>query len=179
MRTNKNQASLFLTLFLTAVSALTGCGYTREAAMPAGIKTIYVATTQNKIPIDQVYTYQPGLEILISNSLVKRFKQDGNLEVVGSPEEADAVLETDLVSYAQEGLRFNSLETVEEYRLLMRVDFRLVNAKTDKIIFEEKEFSGDADYFVSDVRSIGREEASNRAAERLARNVVDRIVEDW
>ena len=40
-------------------------------------------------------------------------------------------------------------------------------------------FSGDAEYFVSDVRSVGREDASLRAVDRLARNIVDRIVEDW
>lgn len=175
MRNFKPVSFLFLMLFVLNAA---GCGYTRQSTIPEGIQTIYVQTVQNKIPVNRIYAYQPGLEMLISNSLVKRFKQDGNLEVVPK-DEADAILETDLVGYEQEGLRFNSLETVEEYRLLMKVDIRLVNAKTGKIILEEKEFSGDAEYFVSEVRSLGREEASKRAAERLARNVVDRIVEDW
>ncbi len=173
----KLKAAWFLFLAIFVLNAA-GCGYTRQATTPEGIKTIYVQTVQNKIPVNQIYAYHPGLEMLISNALVKRFKQDGNVEVV-SKEEADAVLETDLVGFQQDGLRFNSLETVEEYRLLMKVDVRLINPKTGKTILEEKEFSGDAEYFVSEVRSLGREEASQRAAERLARNVVDRIVEDW
>jgi len=56
---------------------------------------------------------------------------------------------------------------------------KLVNGETGDIIWEEPNFSGDAEYFVSDVRSIARREASERAITRLARNVVDRIVEDW
>ena len=163
---------------LCCLISMSGCGYTRQAALPEGVKTIYVQTVQNKIPVEKIYTYQPGLEMLISNNLVKRFKQDGNLQVV-EKDKADAILETDLVAYDQDGLRFNNLETVEEYRLRMTVNLRLRDAKSSRIILEENEFTGDAEYFVSEIRSIGREEASQRAAERLARNVVDRIVEDW
>ena len=47
------------------------------------------------------------------------------------------------------------------------------------MIWEEPNFSGDAEYFVSKVRSIARGEAAERAASRLARNAVDRIAEDW
>ena len=172
----KKNTSFFLgVLLLTFVS---GCGYNHQAALPEGVKTIYVNTVLNKIPIDKIYAYHPGLEMLISNALVKRFRQDGNLQVV-ERKNADVILETDLTLFDQEGLRFTSLESVEEYRLVMTVDFRLKDAKSGKIIMEEKNFSGDSEYFVSEVRSIGREEAANRASERLARNMVDRVVEDW
>lgn len=172
----KKHITFFLAAVLLTVSS--GCGYTRQAALPEGVKTIYVRTVQNKIPVEKIYAYHPGLEMSITNALVKRFRQDGNLEVVPQ-ENADAILETDLVLFDQEGLRFTSLESVEEFRLVMTVNFRLRDAKTKKILVEENEFSGDAEYFVSEVRSIGREEAANRASERLARNMVDRIVEDW
>lgn len=171
----KTFSNLLAILLFVSVS---GCGYSREAALPGGIKTVYVQTVRNIIPVEKIYAYHPGLEMAITNALVKRFRQDGNLQVV-SRDKADVVLETDLVSFEQEGLRFTSLESVEEYRLVMKVNFRLKDAKSEKIIIEEDDFSGDADYFVSDVRSIGREEAANRASERLSRNMVDRIVEDW
>ena len=172
----KKYSSFVLTFLLLTLSP--GCGYNHQAALPEGVKTVYVNTVLNKIPVDKIYAYHPGLEMLITNALVKRFRQDGNLQVV-ERKDADVILETDLILFEQEGLRFTSLESVEEYRLLLTVNFRLKEAKSAKIIMEEQNFSGDAEYFVSEVRSIGREEAANRASEKLARNMVDRIVEDW
>lgn len=165
-------------LLLGAILLTSGCGYTRKSALPDNMKTIFVKTTQNKIPVKNIYAYYPGLELMISNAVVKRLNRDGNLSVV-KEEDADVILETDLVGFDQEGLRFNSLENVEEYRLLLQADVRLVDAKTRKILWEEKQFTGDADFFISEVRSIGREEGAQRAVERLAKNIVDRVVEDW
>ncbi len=164
--------------FLAAALFLSGCGYTREATLPEGVKTIHVQTVRNKIPIGEIYAYHPGLEMLITNAVVKRLNRDGNLKVV-PPEEADVILETDLLSFDQGGLRFTSLESVEEYRLYIAVRLRLRDAKTKQVYWEEPNLSGDAEYFVSDVRSLARDEAAQRAVERLARNIVDRIVEDW
>ena len=155
-----------------------GCGYTRQSSLPQGIKTIYVATVKNEIPIERVNVYQPGLEMMITNAVTRRLERDGNLKVV--PEEkADAVLESALISFEQEGLRFSLLESVEEYRSYIVLSMRLVNPKTGEVFWQEPNFSGDAEYFVNTVRSISREEAAQRAVDRLARNVVDRVVEDW
>lgn len=175
----KNISPFFILSFLAAFLIVSsGCGYTRQAALPEGIKTVYVQTVKNKIPVNKIYAYHPGLEMAITNALVKRFRQDGNLQVVDQ-DKADAILQTELTLFEQEGLRFTSLESVEEYRLVMTVNFKLVDTRSKKIILEETEFTGDAEYFVSEVRSIAREEAANRASEKLARNMVDRIVEDW
>jgi hypothetical protein len=168
--------SFFLAFFILASA---GRGYTQKTTLPQQIKSIYVKTVINKIPVQEIYTYQPGLEMAITKAVIRRLNKDGNLKVVASPEQADAVLEMDLVRYQQEGLRFNSLERVEEYRLFIVLALRLVNTRTKDLIFEEPNFSGDSEYFVNEVRSVGREEGSVRAVDRLARNVVDRIVEDW
>lgn len=164
---------------LAALLLISGCGYTRKTTLPQDIKTIYVRTVLNKIPIEEIYSYHPGLEMGITKALIRRFNKDGNLKVVASEDRADAILETDLVRFQQEGLRFNNLERVEEFRLYLVVSLRLINAKTREVIWEEPNFSGDSEYFVTDVRSVGREEGVERAMDRLARNVVDRIVEDW
>lgn len=156
-----------------------GCGYTQKTVLPENIKTIYIDTVKNKIPVDKVYAYVPGLEIDITNAVIRRLHKDGNLKVVGEREDADAVLEMDLTAFEQEGLRFTSLESVEEYRMFIVLDMKLLHTPTGNELWREANFSGDSEYFVSDVRSISREEASRRAIDRLAKNVVDRIVEDW
>ena len=165
--------------FAGGTLALAGCGYTQKTVLPNDIKTIYVDTVKNKIPIEKVYAYVPGLEIDITNAIIRRLHKDGNLKVVGSREEADAILETDLTAFEQEGLRFTSLESVEEYRMYLVVALKLIDGKTQNILWEEPNLSGDSEYYVSDVRPIAREEASRKTIDRLARNVVDRIVEDW
>ena len=155
-----------------------GCGYTTKTTLPQNIKTIYVKTTINDVPITALYAYQPGLEIAITNGMIRRFHQDGNLKVV-EEKDADAILESKLITFDQEGLRFSRLENVQEYRLYVVIAFRLLDAKTGNVIMEEGGFAGQADYFVTDVRSLGRDEASRRAVDDLAKNVVDRITEDW
>ncbi len=165
-------------LILSLVSPSFGCGYTRKTVLPQEMKTIYVDTVKNQIPIDHVYAYQPGLEIDITNAIIRRLQRDGILQVT-TREGADVILDSKLIGYEQEGLRFTGLESVEEYRLFIVLNMRLINNKTKEIIWREPNFSGDAEYFVSSVRSLAREEASHRAIDRLARNVVDRIVEDW
>ena len=168
----------WLSLICGLLSVLSSCGYTQKTVLPQDIKTIYVETVKNKIPIESVYAYVPGLEMMITNSVIRRLERDGKLRVV-KREEADAVLQGDLISFDQEGVRFSSLERVEEYRLFVAVAMRLVDAKTGRTIWEEPNFSGDSEYFVTGVKSVPREEAAQRAVDRLARNIVDRIVEDW
>lgn len=165
-------------LFIFFLSLQGACGYTQKTVLPQNLKTLNVATFQNKLPAGRVYAYEPGLEMKITNALLRRLHDDGNLKVVGR-EKADAVLEGDLINYEQEGLRFTGLERIEEYRLYLVVSLRLRDGKTGATIWEEPNFSGDASYFVIGPRAVSRAEAADKAIERLARNVVDRIVEDW
>lgn len=167
--------SLLIGVWLCSFSA---CGYTRHTVLPRGIKTIYVDTFKNKIPIDRLYAYEPGVEIKITNAIIRRLHVDGNLKVV-SKDKADAVLEGKLISLDQEGTRFTSLERIEEFRLYIVVELRLVDRKTGDILWEEKNFTGDESYFVTGPRAVSRTLAFDKAIERLARNAVDRIVEDW
>jgi len=54
-----------------------------------------------------------------------------------------------------------------------------VDAKTGDILWEEKNFTGDTEYFVSQVSSLGEQKAAVDAVDHLAKNIADRIVEDW
>ena len=160
------------------LAPLAGCGYTQKMTLPSGIRTIHVETFQNKVTLGRFYAYEPGLEIKITNAVINRLQQDGNLKVVGR-EEADAALEGDLIAFDQEGTRFTGLERIEEYRLYVVVALRLKNVKSGQLIWEENNFSGDASYFLTDPRAVSRTFATDLAIERLAHSVVDRIVEDW
>ncbi len=155
-----------------------GCGYTRKTVLPRNIKTIYVETVKNKLDPETLYAYQQGLEMDITNAIIRRLQVDGTLKVV-EQKQADAILKTNLIRLDQEGLRFNSLEGVAQYRLFILVGLKLVDAKTEELIWEEPNFSGETEYYVTQVTSIGEQQAAVGAVERLAYNIADRITEDW
>lgn len=172
---NKKIIAGFLAVLLLSVG---GCGYTTETKLPNDIKTIAVPTFTNKIPIDDVYTYVSGLEVRLTNAVINRLIFDGNLKVVGL-DEADAVLVGELKSYEQEPVRFTNTESVEEYRLFIVTKLELRDQRTNEIIWVEPSFSGDTEYFVTGPKAISERQAAEKAIEDLARNIVDRIVEDW
>ena len=163
---------------LVAFSPLSGCGYTQEAKLPSGIKTIAIPTFKNEIPPQEQFAYRPGIEIELTNALIDRFIFDGNLKVVDE-DKAEAILEGSIISYEQEGLRFDRLESVEEYRLFLVVKFKLIDAKTGKVILEEPNFSGRAEFFVSRNPLSNRRISANTATFDLAKSLVNRIVEEW
>ena len=164
--------------FLAAVVILSGCGYTRKTVLPHNIKTIYVETVKNKLNAEEIYAYQQGLEMDITNAVIRRFHQEGTVKVV-EQKKADAILKTDLLAFEQEGLRFDQLEAVREYRVYIVVKLRLVDAKTGNLIWEEPNFTGDNEFYVTNVTSIGQQKAALDAVDSLAHNIVARIVEDW
>lgn len=168
-----------LAAVLSLIFLATGCGYTRQSALPPDIKTIYVEPVQNHIELSEVYAYVPGLEAMINNAVTDRMNKDGNLRVAASRETADVILKVNLTRFDQGGVRFSTLESVQEYRMFVTVEAELVNNKTQQMIWKEGNFTGDADYFVSDLRPQARGEAAERAVKRLAQNLVDRVVEDW
>lgn len=173
----KNLRSIGI-LGLVCAMLLSGCGYTRKTVLPRNIKTIYVETVKNKLMAEDIYAYQQGLEMDITNAVIRRLQQDGTIKVA-ERQDADAILKTDLLALEQEGLRFDQLEEVKEYRLFIVVRLRLVDAKTGDLIWEEPNFTGDNEYYVTPVTSIGDQKASVDVVTRLAYNIVDRIAEDW
>ena len=166
-----------LIICVLALSVLS-CGYTSKTKLPHDIKSIYVETALNKIAIDQMYSYQPGVEMDVTNAVIRRFQVDGNLKIAPA-DKADAVLSMDLKAYEQEGVRFNPLESVAEYRLFIVLGLVLKHRATGEIIWKENNFSGNKEYFVTQIRSQGQKAATESAIEDIARKVVDRVVEDW
>lgn len=157
---------------------LTSCGYTNKMKLSHNIKSIYVETALNKISIEQMYSYQPGLEMDITNAVISRFETDGNLKIEKA-DKADAILSMDLKAFEQEGVRFNPLESVSEYRLFIVLSLVLKHRETGEIIWKEPNFSGNKEYFVTNVRVQGQKAAAEKAIEDIAKKVVDRVVEDW
>ena len=170
--------SRLLCVVLLVSFTLSGCGYTQKVKLPNDIKTVAVETFKNEIPPSEQFAYRPGLEIELRNTIVERFLLDGNLKVVDESQ-ADAVLKGSVISYEQEGLRFDRLESVEEYRLFLVVKFKLIDRRTNQVILEESNFSGRAEFFVNRNPTSNRRISANTATFDLAKSLVNRIIEEW
>ena len=167
-----------LLLIVLACLALSSCGYTQRIVLPGGIKTVTVPTFKNAIPAEEIYSYRAGLETELTTAIIRRFNQDGNLKVV-KEEKADAKLEGAIIAYQQEALRFTSLDRPQELRLHLVVDLKLINLKTGQVIWHEPNFSGSTLFEPNDEQGIRRISAATDAVTVLAKNIVDRVVEDW
>ena len=171
-------SSLVFLFFLSMSPLLSGCGYTNRAMLPNNIRSIAIPPFANKIPPGQVFTYEPGIEIDVTEKVIKRILFDGNLKVT-KLEKADARLEGELIHYYQEGTRFNSQEGVSEYRLYVVCHLRLIDQRNNEVIWDESAFSGDTEYFIEGSNAKPERTAVDSAIDDLAKNVVNRIVEDW
>ncbi len=168
-----------------AAGILSGCGYTRKSLLSENIKSVYVAPVKNAIDLSGEVTdkkpfrvYRPGVEVELTNALINRFIFDGNLKVE-SPEAADATLETKLIDYRRDALRYSDSDDVQEYRLSVVVDVTLYETRTRKVIWSNRSLTGDSSFFVAGPRAISEDAAAQKSVEDTARRVVDQTIEIW
>jgi hypothetical protein len=167
------------------LATLIGCGYTTRSMITGRFRTIYIPQFSNKIDItkegDAASRYKlnkPLLEVDITNRLVNRFLFDGNLRPAKS-ESADLTLEGELVEFKRDPVRYSESDNVEEYRVSIIVNIRLVDNRENKILWEENNFTGDATYFTQGANAKTDDVASNDAVNDLTRRIVERVVEEW
>jgi len=148
-------------------------------------RTIYVTPFINKIDItketDSAYKYKiykPLLETDITRTVIDKFLFDGNLRPRDSGS-ADLVLKGELVEFRRDPLRYTDSDEVEEYRLNMVVNISLWDNGENKLLWEEKSFTGDTTYFTRGTSAKSEDTAINDAITDLARRIVERTVEQW
>lgn len=168
-------------LFLTTA----GCGYTTRSMMSPELKTIRIEQFVNKIDVaQQTYVssahsvYRPGLETDITKAVIGRFLFDRNLKVA-SGQDADLILKGELVEFRRDPVRYDDSSNVAEYRINIVVNLILWSTEKDKLVWEEKRFTGDTTYFTSGSQAKPEASAVNDALNDLSRRIVERTVEQW
>src|SRR3989338_4541580 len=136
-------ATCYLLFFL-----FSSCGYTTKTVLPEDIKTIHVETFKNNIDItkevsskDKYEVYRPNLEVDLRDAVVSRIFLDGNLKLADKGS-SDAMLEGEIVQYRKDPLRYQD-EVVQEYRISLVCDIKLVRQKDSEVLFEEGNITGD------------------------------------
>jgi len=175
----------FVMILFTALFFIAGCGYTTKSLLPSNLRTIYVDNLVNKIKIldeasdARMYRgYRPGMELQATRTIRDKYLFDGNLKIA-DPETADLILTGELIDFRNEALRYDRNDNVEEYRVRLVVNLVLTNAKDGKVRWTENNFAGESLYRTTGTLATTEANAIQRAADDLARRVVERTIEEW
>lgn len=182
-RLHRLVAKITQIVFLSTLIA--GCGYTTRSLIADKYRTIYIAPFENKIDLSQeglvankYRVYRPTLETDVSRAVINKFLIDGNLKPL-KEESADLILKGELVEFRRDPLRYTENDEVEEYRVNIAVNIMLYDRKENTLVWQEKNFTGDATYFTAGPQAKSEDLAINDALSDLARRIVERTVEQW
>ncbi len=175
----------FIILSLVAVVSTAGCGYTTRSLLPSEYKTIRVENVKNSINVTaeqndlRMYRgYRPGMEVDLTKAIIDRYLFDGNLKI--APEgSADLVLQSELIDFVRDPLRYDANNNIDEYRIKLIVNMELRDAKTGKTLWKERSFAGETTYYTTGTNAKSESGAVNDAVKDLARRIVERTVEAW
>ena len=154
---------------------LTGCAtYQLGSMLPDDIKTVYVPTFVNK-------TSEPMIETEVTQAVIREIQKDGSLKVVGTPEEADTLLSVTLTDYRLTPLKYERdlNTTADQYRLTLTAQVMLTRRTTDKVVSENPRIQGEADFPIAGDFTTSKKQGLPDAAEDMAHNIVESIVETW
>jgi len=163
---------------------LAGCGYTTKAMLPSDIKSIHIDIFKNNIDIakevsakDKYRVYRPGLEVDIRDAIVERIFLDGHLKLK-SRNRADSILEGEIIEYRKDPLRYQD-EDVTEYEISLVCNVSLKDSKNSEYLLKEENIIGDTTYFTTGSLQESETAAIDSAASDLAREIVNKIIENW
>ena len=173
---NKKFYLMFLTsilclIFLSSCYHLVGSG-SSEASKE--IENLAITFFKNKTDV-------PEIEIIITDAMVKEFTAFSP-KIITDVEHAKAILEGNVLSYNLETVAADERDKVLEYRLIIKLEIKLVNVEESNILYQNKDFEGFIDFKVpKDSISRKREEdyACKRLAQKLSKKLVGEIFEGF
>lgn len=165
------RAILFRAIAFLAITTLSGCAGGLQGLLPDNIETLQVSLFGNK-------TAQSRLGQTLTDEVIKQFLTDGTLEILNKG--ADATLSGNVVSYWLQPLIYNESHVVERYKMVVGLDFALVDNASGETLWSEKNRETVEKYFTvysdnidarteDDVRESIILEAAEKVAERLLR----------
>ena len=166
------------THFVAALLAvcLSGCaGYRLGDVKPnhlRDVRKIAVLNFRNN-------TFNPRVETLVTNTVIKQFQQDGTYQIT-TPEEADAILDGVVSGISRNptrSVRGNVLAT-NEFNLGLTIGYTLRDKKGAPLVGPGS-ISGGTSFFVGTDVTTDERQALPLAAEDLATRLVSQISEGW
>ena len=159
-----------------AALCLSGClGYRIGPVKPNYLADVHTIA----VPVFKNETLLPRIEVLVTDSVIKQFQQDGTFKI-GNGDNADATWKADIARITRSparSVRGNVLATTE-FNLAMRVKYHLVG-RDGKTIGPPGEAQGTTSFFVGTDVVTDERQALPLAAEELATRLVSQLSEGW
>ena len=160
---------------LTACALLGGCGYKLGEIRPTpmrSVRTLAVPTFKNR-------TYEPRVEVLLADTLIKALQQDGTYTIV-SDDIADAVLNCTLTRVERRSIRSvqNNVLATAEFGLDLDIAYQVSDRVTGNILRKGK-VRGTTSFFSSTDLQITERQAIPIAAKDAAVRLTTEVSEGW
>lgn len=142
-------------------------------SIPPGVNTIYIPFFP-----DQSRSGLGDLSDRLNQALIDRFINQSRLQLAGSEDEADAILDGSITAYSNRpfSISGNDQATQNEVRISVNASF----VYTDKEAAEwDKSFSGSFTFDPTDDPITGEQTAANEALEEIANNMFNDAVSNW
>jgi len=149
-----------------ATLLLAGCGYSLRGSLPEHIRTVAVPVFTNK-------TETPAVENFLTRAVVDAFVTSGRLKVV-RPEEADSILEGEIVGYQLNSLSYDSQANVREYRLTVTLNLQFRDVRQNVMLWRQEGVQQKADFRVPG--QVSQTISSEASALRLAAVDIGRAI---
>jgi hypothetical protein len=159
-----------------ACLGLTGClGYHIGPVKPqylSDVHSIAIPTFENK-------TLLPRIEVLVTDTVIKQFQQDGTFRIANGAA-ADATLKGEIIRISRSPARsvVGNVLATNEFNLALRVKYKLVGPD-GKQLGPAGEVSGTTSFFVGTDVTTDERQALPLATEELAKRLVTQLSEGW
>jgi outer membrane lipopolysaccharide assembly protein LptE/RlpB len=166
-----HQGRLILAVFAFCIlwTSLSGCGYhcaERVESLPSWIKTVYVAPLANR-------SNELLLGVWITEELRHEFLRGRGLKLVPK-DEADVILEGEIVSTSTSGLSYIRYDQAVERRITAEYSVHLVSRESGKVIWQTSNIWREEEFSVGE-DVMQTEGLKDEALQKLSRDVAEII----
>jgi lipopolysaccharide assembly LptE-like protein len=156
--------------------AISGClGYHVGPVKPYYLRDVHAIA----VPTFKNRTLVPHVEVLVTDTLIKQFQQDGTFQIT-SDDKADATLSGEISRINRapaRSVRGNVLATTE-FALGLTIKYSLT-ARDGKQLAGPSEATGNTTFFVTSDPTTDERQALPLATEDLATRLVAQLSEGW
>jgi len=158
-----------------ACALLGGCGYKLGEIRPTpmrSVRALAVPTFKNK-------TYEPRVEVLLADTLIKTLQEDGTYTIV-SDDTADAILNCTLTKIQRRSVRSvqNNVLATAEFGLLLDIAYQVSDRVTGSIL-KKGRVRGETTFFSSSDLQTTERQAIPVAAKDAAIELTTAVAEGW
>ncbi|MBP7462004.1 MAG: LptE family protein [Candidatus Delongbacteria bacterium] len=159
---------LFLGLF--PILFLPGCWYySTSDSLPPNLKTIHIRTVENK-------TAQFDLSEMLTNRITQAFIDNGRLKLINDPDQADLILQVQVIQYDNKPYTFGQQEEVREYRVTLSLNVTCKNVKENNNLWSR---SGLSDFTNYNHQEENEDRAIQETVKKLSEELVNNTLTVW